>query len=744
MSELSGQPPRTKVVGGERPGHVLKSAETLNYLLTAADVAMQDTATVEVPEPPQFQDEPDIVEVLNNTQDDWSRGDAVDITQPLIAQAKRLESWWQTRGFVGKRPEVCVVKHLGRIGICMEPIRAGAIGRVYASGACKALIDIKEVSHEYADVDTVNGGYRLVSCSGGSATIQILEVGSDQEQSPSQTGVLWATVRLQNGTGVHFIAKSLEAITPLGCDESPCPTPGRWGVYYLDPCTGCLAVLRDVNDAPVEITAYGLDCFSMPAGTWGIPHCDRFGTWWVTAQQGSAPTTQIRWAKATSEIALGSTDGTAQILRTSEGGSLEADPDWPDDVEIDNSQCTMYALTDEVFQIVAQFGNSCCQGTSYGTTSPRWYPNGTFGLNRKMAITTRLDNGTKGPARPYKLIPDSTDPCLPKAGEQDVDLRNDTLRAFAVDQTETIFAVALGCCWHATERRRGEVALSSTNGFCSSASSAALSSIRWMNVTSWAAPSSATNTEGLAACNGDDLVIRWKEPTGYGVAGEWTVIQAEHHNCATVLTALQKDCDTGKIQRKEWTDVPLMGCGTGPACGGTLTWQDTISFVLQTVLTDATPSGGIWEGATMDVYVLCAENPDTVDLGSYCCEDTCPETCEDCESSIDVEIADLEEPYDCNATISATKSGCTWTGIRSASAPCLQTTVSIYCEEGLWYLSIQGASWGEDYTKGPHWLSDGRAGVDGCPPDGSWDMNAQDADATLIGIPTVTTAPTPT
>jgi len=115
------------------------------------------------------------------------------------------------------------------------------------------------------------------------------------------------------------------------------------------------------------------------------------------------------------------------------------------------------------------------------------------------------------------------------------------------------------------------------------------------------------------------------------------------------------------------------------------------------------------------------------DSAEDCCcpEEGCPTDCSGCPGAYVASVTDLVG--DCaglNDDYSLPRADCIFShsGVQD---PCVLLIVTLACNiaDGLWYLTIEGASCTGDYSKEVEWQSDGRASVAGCPPTGVYVMN---------------------
>ena len=111
-----------------------------------------------------------------------------------------------------------------------------------------------------------------------------------------------------------------------------------------------------------------------------------------------------------------------------------------------------------------------------------------------------------------------------------------------------------------------------------------------------------------------------------------------------------------------------------------------------------------------------------------CCCPTCPTNCDECAVSY-VTLGGLTGDCACiHGTYPMTYPyDCYW--YYQSGWPFVCTGmfgISLFCDNGLWYLAVSGASFVE-LSWNPVWISEGRVGVGGCPPLGDYTMILIDA-----------------
>lgn len=268
--------PRKKIYRGDSRRRSL-SPETINRLIDGTEAALAGANQYDTGQPTPEPAQRTLADVQNATGELISEGDVVAIDTPLIVRATDEYGWLGNLGFVATKPVAATASHVGRIAIAVEPIAVSPesgvyfLGQACVAGICKARVTVTDASHEYADVDQVNGGFRLVSQSGGSSAIEILE----KEGGWTATGAdLWCTVRIRNHVGVHLVGK-VTAVTSEPSGTSP--GEADVDVHWLNQTTDELEPLLDASSAQVTITARTFD------RDYDLLHCDRYGVWWIHA-----------------------------------------------------------------------------------------------------------------------------------------------------------------------------------------------------------------------------------------------------------------------------------------------------------------------------------------------------------------------------------------------------------------------------------------------------------------------------
>lgn len=131
-----------------------------------------------------------------------------------------------------------------------------------------------------------------------------------------------------------------------------------------------------------------------------------------------------------------------------------------------------------------------------------------------------------------------------------------------------------------------------------------------------------------------------------------------------------------------------------------------------------------------------------------CCPEGCPTDCPNCASPLSVAVSDFADPWtEANYTFSAIRFGCQWDASYPPWPPpdvVKVYNVKIRCQpkegefsppDNLWHVVLVGHWQYDGNWYYPQWTSEGREGP--CPPVGEYIMMDDNADAAIIGIPTV-------
>ena len=201
----------------------------------------------------------DIIKVRNKSGEDRLRFHVLGIDSPIITPASHLREFKNQVALGGVKPKH--PDHFGRFLILLDPLRAGKIGRAWASGVCPAYIVVEDECHEFADVQN-DDATALFSRPVGSARILWREGG---------LGGQWAVVRLSNYPEDF---RRFKLTTPL----SRCGSASAQRIVYSETATGLpqwcavdcpFTVYDSLGIVCAELCGTSGSSGSVPAGTFG-------------------------------------------------------------------------------------------------------------------------------------------------------------------------------------------------------------------------------------------------------------------------------------------------------------------------------------------------------------------------------------------------------------------------------------------------------------------------------------------
>lgn len=140
-----------------------------------------------------------IVLARNDTGADQPRGAILGIDGPIITADDHLDEY--LRQTAVKVVEPTDEEHLGRLVVTLDPLAAGAIGRVYIDGVCPAQIDVTNEAHTTAGI-----------VPGDTSKLWSGKPGVEIVWAAGGTGVVWALVRL--GGPIGFWAEIIDGEGP--------------------------------------------------------------------------------------------------------------------------------------------------------------------------------------------------------------------------------------------------------------------------------------------------------------------------------------------------------------------------------------------------------------------------------------------------------------------------------------------------------------------------------------------------
>ena len=234
----------------------------------------------------------DIIKVRNHSGLDLDRFSVLGIDQPLISPVDNAREF---KNQVAVRGVLPTTSHSGQFVVLLEPLKAGAIGRAWASGVFPARVRMAAAWHTHVDIESSNAN-ELVSRPDGGAQILWRGVGTwddDELWDDSQawdSKTLWAIVRLSNIHRPHYVAKIPEGGIPA---RSGLQTGAASCELFTVGATGALSAVTDDGDAvSVTVRNYDQQAIEPPEdepGYVGIVWDGRSS--WLA--HGSSPTSQF-------------------------------------------------------------------------------------------------------------------------------------------------------------------------------------------------------------------------------------------------------------------------------------------------------------------------------------------------------------------------------------------------------------------------------------------------------------------
>jgi hypothetical protein len=202
-----------------------------------------------------------LVLVRNDSGADVDQFHVLGIDGPLIAPDASEQNFKDRVALKGVAPTED--DHLGRFVVCIEPIKAGALGVACAAGVCQVKIDVPDEDTERPFAEVADGvTANLEAVHSGSADI-LWRAGG--------TGVQWAIVRLGKRVLRHPFPVDLAQSGGSQGDET---TPATWTYDVTEPETGdSLATGVDPVASPHKWQRPGVG--QMIPATFGYAHYDK-------------------------------------------------------------------------------------------------------------------------------------------------------------------------------------------------------------------------------------------------------------------------------------------------------------------------------------------------------------------------------------------------------------------------------------------------------------------------------------
>lgn len=537
------------------PGDSVRFQVPLENAKRDAANAEQQRQSKDTNDRPDRRREQDVVRIHNLSGSVLQRGDIVGLGDPVIEPSESLDAWWHRPAFKGQLPLwEPQWQHPGRIAVMLEPCAIGAVASAVVSGCVHARVMIRDVNHEYADVDWTTGGVRLTSTDAGSACAQILAI-EDSDAPAGECGggyaERWAYVRLQNGGAFTLVGRAVERIGAFECG-SMSPPRGRVQIYWLNPSTGTLAAVLDRDGNAIFVCPYNAECRPIIAEDWTRLHCDRWAVWWAVPQESFA-------AMLRAEVCIepGSKTGTAVVMRQGANG-YEVDTTYEDPVTVDNSDCLVFALPGELFPARRE---GCC--------TELWIPTAESGLTRRVRVSDCLPCDGKasvqvlqtvcGGETPEVLVSECTIEVLNIGGRVIAPCGPEEAMAYLRPKNKTTEDES-DCCWLVVggpfpTRAKGKLA----GKLCVDTQTANLTDVDFPAYCGdWTKPTTARNPYKLAGCDGKAVELA---PSFTGCECYWDIVQVEPQMVEQIISDLRSDCDTGcSVSKQVRKEVLLWSC----------------------------------------------------------------------------------------------------------------------------------------------------------------------------------------
>jgi hypothetical protein len=181
-----------------------------------------------------------VILVRNDTGADQPRSAILGIDGPIILPGDHLDEYF-------RQTAVKVVvptdeAHLGRLVVTLDPLPAGAIGRVYIDGVCPAQIDVADAAHTTAGL-VPSDTSKLQSGKQGAEIVWV---------PPGSAGTVWGLIRLGGPIGFWAEITGDDAETSGGpYDWKMLQVDGSGAFSDVSPAVTGTANAYEVNEATV-------------------------------------------------------------------------------------------------------------------------------------------------------------------------------------------------------------------------------------------------------------------------------------------------------------------------------------------------------------------------------------------------------------------------------------------------------------------------------------------------------------
>lgn len=170
--------------------------------------------------------QPAIIRVKNESGSDILRNQVLGLDGPIFTPTDSEDAFLRSVSFRGVVPLDSL--HRRRYCVLIDPAADGMFARAWVAGVCQVKVDVKDASHEFAKI--VDGDPTMLE-SDHHGSAQILWTETDDTYYGSETGVMWAIVRL-GSSGEGLFRAAVTTAIPTGSIGSP-SSSGR-AVVYID------------------------------------------------------------------------------------------------------------------------------------------------------------------------------------------------------------------------------------------------------------------------------------------------------------------------------------------------------------------------------------------------------------------------------------------------------------------------------------------------------------------------------
>lgn len=132
-----------------------------------------------------------IIRVKNESNTDLGRNKVIGLGGPIFTPTQSEDAFLREVTFRGET--LSNSSHQRRYAVTLDPMKMGRVGRAYVAGVCQVKVDLRDPSHEFANMNNGTADH-LVSSRHGHA--QILWCEADEGYYGYDSGIMWAIVRL--------------------------------------------------------------------------------------------------------------------------------------------------------------------------------------------------------------------------------------------------------------------------------------------------------------------------------------------------------------------------------------------------------------------------------------------------------------------------------------------------------------------------------------------------------------------